>query len=70
MKWGMAYMSKDWISTGRFHPMENHDPWGFMNRSHDYGNFIGQSLPFWTGQLPRLQSLFPSLKKNKPDDFI
>ena len=40
MKWGMAYMSKDWISTGRFHPMENHDPWGFMNRSHDYGKFL------------------------------
>ncbi|MGC6366741.1 MAG: carboxypeptidase M32 [Candidatus Marinamargulisbacteria bacterium] len=31
--------------------------------------FIGQSLPFWAGQLPRLQSLFPSLDKNTPEDF-
>ncbi|MEK9727173.1 MAG: carboxypeptidase M32 [Candidatus Margulisiibacteriota bacterium] len=31
--------------------------------------FIGQSLPFWEGQLDRLQTLFPSTKSNSAMDF-
>lgn len=32
--------------------------------------FIGQSLPFWEGQLPRLHALFPSTKSHDALDFF
>ena len=60
-------LDPEWSSTpvGMARSMGIHE-----SQSRFWEIFIGQSLPFWDGQLNRIHELFPSTRKNTANDFF
>tara|TARA_A100001015_G_scaffold315761_1_gene428350 strand:- start:461 stop:1963 length:1503 start_codon:yes stop_codon:yes gene_type:complete len=60
-------LDPEWSSTpvGMARSMGIHE-----SQSRFWEIFIGQSLPFWDGQLSRIHELFPSTKENTANDFF
>ena len=60
-------LDPDWIGTpyGAARSMGIHE-----SQSRLWEIFIGQSRPFWKGQLKRIHELFPTTRHNTADDFV